>query len=42
MYLKQCPNCGEKSYSASKKGKWECPVCECDLSDKEAQRPEEN
>ncbi|MFW6269347.1 MAG: hypothetical protein ACOC4G_04625 [Bacillota bacterium] len=26
-YKKVCPNCGEKSYSASNMGSWICPEC---------------
>jgi len=42
MYVKHCPECGEKSYSSCKKGEWNCPHCDHDLSDEEAQRPKED
>jgi len=42
MYVKHCPECKKKSYSSCKKGEWNCPHCDHDLSDEEAQRPEED
>jgi ribosomal protein L37AE/L43A len=42
MYVKQCPECKKKSYSSCKKGEWKCPHCDHDLSDEEAQSPEED
>jgi ribosomal protein L37AE/L43A len=42
MYVKQCPECKKKSYSSCKKGEWNCPHCDHDLSNEEAQRPEED
>ncbi|WP_233486969.1 transposase [Halanaerobium sp. MA284_MarDTE_T2] len=42
MYVKLCSECGKKSYSSCKKGEWNCPHCDHDLSDEEAQRPEED
>jgi len=42
MYVKYCPECGRKSYSSYKKGEWNCPHCDHDLSEEEAQRPEED
>jgi len=39
MYVKHCPECKKKSYSSCKKGEWNCPHCDHDLSDEEAQRP---
>ena len=32
MHVKQCPECGAKSYSASDRGDWECPECGADLA----------
>ena len=32
MYMKKCPECEKKSYSASKKGKWSCPECKRSIS----------
>ena len=31
MYMKMCPECRGKSYSASKKGEWLCPECKRSL-----------
>jgi len=39
LYFKICPECKSKSYSACKKGEWNCPKCGCDLSQNEAERP---
>jgi len=36
MKKKECPECGEKSYSATSNGNWDCPNCGADLSDEEA------
>ncbi len=36
-YFKECPECGNKCYSASWRGSWECPHCERNLDDVEAQ-----
>ena len=32
MYMKVCPECEGKSYSASKQGKWACPYCGKDIT----------
>ncbi len=34
-YFKECPNCGNKCYSASWRGSWTCPHCEKSLDDVE-------
>ena len=34
-YFKECPNCGNKCYSASWRGSWTCPHCERNLEDVE-------
>ena len=39
MYVKHCPECGEKSYSSGKKCEWNCLYCDHDLSEEEAQIP---
>lgn len=36
-YVKKCPKCKGKSYSASKK-KWKCPYCGADLKKVKAER----
>ncbi len=36
MYMKICPECNKKSYSASD-GSWECPHCQADLREVETQ-----
>jgi ribosomal protein L37E len=42
MYKKKCPECGQYSYSASKKGIWRCSVCGEDISDIEVERERGN
>ena len=42
MYMKKCPECEKKSYSASKQGKWFCPHCKQDLTKVEAKLPDNN
>jgi ribosomal protein L37AE/L43A len=42
MYVKQCPECKKRSYSSCKKGEWNCPHCDHDLSDEEALSPKED
>ena len=32
MLVKKCPECDEKSYSASDQGEWICPSCKEDLT----------
>ena len=32
IYKKKCPECGQYSHSASKKGIWRCSVCGEDIS----------
>jgi tRNA(Ile2) C34 agmatinyltransferase TiaS len=39
MYVKKCPECKGKSYSAGKKN-WSCPYCGEDLNDVKAKQPE--
>jgi len=36
MYMKVCPECEKKSYSASKIEEWTCPYCNENLTDIEA------
>ncbi|MFW5988177.1 MAG: hypothetical protein ACOCQA_01920 [bacterium] len=36
-YRKKCPECGEYSYSANRKGMWRCPYCGADISDVKAE-----
>ena len=36
-YRKICPECGQKSFSASKLGEWTCPYCGKDLTEIEAE-----
>jgi tRNA(Ile2) C34 agmatinyltransferase TiaS len=40
MYVKECPKCKGKSYSASRKN-WICPYCGEDLNDVEPERVKE-
>jgi len=42
MYMKECPECGKKAYSASDRGKWSCPHCNEDLTDIKARIPDDN
>ena len=42
MYMKICPECKGKSYSASKQGKWTCPYCGKDLSKVNVRKPGNN
>jgi len=39
MYVKKCPECKGKSYSAGKSN-WICPYCGEDLNDVKAEQPE--
>ncbi|WP_142255363.1 hypothetical protein [Bacillus sinesaloumensis] len=32
MYTKTCPKCNQPSFSSSKYGEWDCPICQTDLS----------
>ncbi|WP_449536941.1 hypothetical protein [Ferdinandcohnia sp. Marseille-Q9671] len=32
MYMKTCPTCHQPSFSSSKLGEWNCPICNNDLS----------
>ncbi|MEH7238459.1 hypothetical protein [Bacillus sp. JJ1562] len=32
MYTKTCPQCNQPSFSSSKLGKWNCPICQTELS----------
>ena len=41
MYLKICPKCNEKSYSASKINDWICPICDEDITEVEASLTDE-
>ncbi|MEH7380022.1 hypothetical protein V7138_06025 [Bacillus sp. JJ1533] len=41
MYKKMCDRCCRPSYSASKFGKWTCPVCQKDLSNLKVMEAEE-
>jgi len=42
MYMKECPGCKKKAYSASDRGEWSCPHCNEDLTDLEAKIPDNN
>ena len=35
MYSRVCNNCGQKSYSSSFNGKWECPYCREQIEDED-------
>lgn len=32
MYTKTCPRCYRPSFSSSKQGEWNCPICKQNLS----------
>lgn len=42
MYMKIYDNRGERSYSSNKEGKWRYPICKEDISEVEAQQPDDN
>ena len=36
-FKKECPECGEYSYSASEIGMWRCAACGADISEEPAE-----